>query len=115
MLIITVVDGRGVAWFDGKPGVSFCSQFLPVFLSAADAKDPLIQPRVDSSAILADLIPVQVEHVIAVVITLGVGGVGAMRDVAHCFNGSVREGACDLDRTNDLFINDLLSCDDHIA
>ena len=66
--------------------MSIRTEFLPVFSPIFDAIDPLIQPIVQGFGGFADLIPFQVEGIITVVVSLGIGGMSAVWDMANRVN-----------------------------
>ena len=60
----------------------FRSQFLPVFVAVFHPVHPFIQPLLHPGGIFGDLIPFQIEGVVTVIITLGVGGMTGKGNVA---------------------------------
>ena len=111
-LILSVFDGDAWFAFDLQAGVGFGAEFLPVFSPVFDPIDPLIQPGGQGFGGFADLVPLQVEGVITVVVSLGIGWMGAVWDMAHRVDHKTGDERAIGIRADLVFADDLLGGQD---
>ena len=87
------------------------AQLLPVFSPVFHAIDPFIQVALRVQR-FADLVPFQVEIVVAVVITLGVGWMRSIRHMADCIDDKTGDERAVGVGADDGFIHDLFGGQD---
>jgi hypothetical protein len=93
--------------------VRFRAQLLPVGSAVGQAVDPFVQVGRRLRR-LADLVPFQVEIVVAVVVALGVGGVRAVGHVADRIDDKLGDQGAVGVRADDIFIDNLFGGQDDV-
>src|SRR4030042_4900077 len=112
-LIFPIIHGGTGSASNFQPLMYFLAQFFPIFQSIFNPIHPFIQIGSSSFSVTADVIPLQIEIVVAVIIPLGIGWMSAewhMTDRIH--NEAGYQSAVWI-RTDNSFIHDLLCSEDH--
>src|SRR5215216_3460930 len=83
LLISSIIDLLTIKRFHFQSLVGFAAQFFLVLVSIFHTINPFIQVFPGSVGGFADLIPGEIELIVAVIISLGVGGMAGKRHMAH--------------------------------
>ncbi len=87
-------------------------ELFPVFGAVLHPVDPLIQPLLHAGGVFGDLIPFQVEGIVAVVISLRIGGMAGEWNVADGIHDEIRDDGAVGVGADDGLIDDLFRGDD---
>ena len=91
------------------------SEFLPVLVPVTDSVYPLIEPPLCILLHLADLIPLHVKLVVAIIVALGIRRMAGEWNLAYGIDDQAGDQRAIWIRPDDCLVNDLLGCQDHLV